>query len=102
MVRKVKRYGLSMAVTHWNAPYGSVVSVDDLAESLRHGEIRTSSENVAAILSYLFIELEVRPVMRCAMAAGATMPKANQLHLSMLEQGSPACPEWESSLRDLL
>ncbi len=91
-----------MVVAHLNAPYGPVVCADDLAGSLAHGEIRAASAQAAAILSYLFIEVEPRLVMRCAMEAGATLPIANQLYSDTLKSGVPRSALWESSVMDIL
>ena len=94
--------GLSLAVTHLNAPYGSVVCTGDLMESLSHGQLRASSIKAAAILSYLFVEVEPRLVMRCAMESGASFPMANQLYMETVKGGAPRSAPWESSIKNLL
>ena len=96
------QHGLSMAVTHLNAPYGAIVCARDLVDSLSHGELRAASAKATAILSYLFIEVEPRLVMRCAIESGSSLPKANQLYSDTIKSGAPRSALWESSIKDLL
>lgn len=85
-----------------NAPYGPIVTTGDLADSLSHGELRAASIKAAAILSYLFIEVEPRLVMQCAMESGSSLPLANQLYAATIKGGAPRSTLWESSIKDLL
>ena len=96
------QHGLSMAVTHLNAPYGAIVCASDLIESLSQGELRAASAKAAAILSYLFVEVEPRLVMQCAMESGSSLPMANQLYSNTIKGGAPRSALWESSIKDLL
>lgn len=96
------QHGISMAVAHLNAPYGEIVSPGDLIESLSQGELRAASPKAAAILSYLFVEVEPRLVMRCAMESGSSLPMANQLYSDTIKGGAPRSALWESSVKALL
>ena len=96
------QHGISMAVTHLNAPYGAIVSPGDLIESLSQGELRAASPKAAAILSYLFVEVEPRLVMQCAMESGSSRPLANQLYSDTIKGGAPRSALWESSIKALL
>ncbi len=91
-----------MAVTHLNAPYGSIVCPGDLIDSLRQGELRAASPKAAAVLSYLFVEVEPRLVMKCAVESGSTLMMANRLYLCTIQEGAPRSAPWESSVKDLL
>ena len=96
------QHGIAMAVTHLNAPYGAIVSPSDLIESLSQGGLRAASPKAAAILSYLFIEVEPQLVMRCAMESGSSLLKANQLYSDTIKGGAPRSALWESSIKALL
>lgn len=91
-----------MAVTHLNAPYGAIVCASDLIESLSHGELRANSAKAAAILSYLFVEVEPRLVMQCAMESGSSLSLANKLYSDTIKSGAPRSASWESSIKDRL
>lgn len=97
-----QQHGISMAVTHLNAPYGAIVCATDLIESLIQGELRAASPKAAAILSYLFVEVEPRLVMQCAMESGSSLPIVNQLYLDTIKGGAPRSALWESSITALL
>lgn len=98
----LQQHGISMAVTHLNAPYGAIVCARDIIDSLSQGELRAASSKAAAILSYLFVEVEPRLVMQCAMESGSSLPMANQLYSNTIKGGAPRSPLWESSIKDLL
>lgn len=97
-----QQHGISMAVTHLNAPYGAIVCANNLIESLSQGELRAASPKAAAILSYLFVEVEPRLVMQCAMESGSSLPMVNQLYSDTIRGGAPRSAPWESSIKALL
>jgi hypothetical protein len=54
-----------MAVTHMNAPVGSVLTIEQLAKAFRTGSVDaiTDSPTAAALVSYLFVELDAKLIV---------------------------------------
>ncbi len=94
--------GLQLAVTHLNVPVGPVVTEDDLALALRAGSVAGLADKVAAVLSYLFVELDPALIARCAREAGSDIRRANQLYEESLQAHLPRVPRWEQSVEHLV
>jgi hypothetical protein len=94
--------GLELAVTHLNAPVGAVVTVEHLAQALRSGSVAGLDERVAAVIAYLFVELNPGLIARCAYEAGSDLRRANELYKESLADHLPRVPDWESSIAHLI
>ncbi len=94
--------GLELAVTHLNAPVGPIVAVEHLAQALRAGSVAGLDKRTAAIVSYLFVELDPGLIARCAYEAGADLRRANELYKESLADYLPRVPDWENAIAHLL
>lgn len=94
--------GLQLAVTHLNVPVGPVVTEHDLARALQAGSVAGLDDKVAAVLSYLFIELDPALIARCAREAGSDLRHANELYKESLQAHLPRVPRWEQAVEHLL
>ena len=70
---------LSLVVTHLNAPYGRIVTTDDLADALRQGTAyaRSRSRSASAIILSMFVESSVKQIVQCASEACADLARVN-------------------------
>ena len=95
---------LGLAVTHLNAPVGAVLTIAQLTDALRAGSINVVSDSptAAAIISYLFVELNPRLISLCAREAGADLHHVNMLYKEALAHSLPRVPEWENAVEYLL
>ena len=84
-----------MIATHLNAPYGKIVSEQDVAHSLQKGMLSASTENANAILEALFTEVSPELILACAKQVQASFESVNQLYRQTLERGVIRNPEWE-------
>ncbi len=94
--------GLQLAVTHLNVPVGPVVTEDDLARALSAGSIAGFDDKVAAVLSYLFVEIDPALIARCVTEAGSDLRRANALYEESLRAHVPRVPQWERAVEHLL
>lgn len=101
-VRAMSASGLQLAVTHLNVPVGPLVTEDDLARALQAGSVAGFDEKIAAVLSYLFVELDPALIARCAREAGSDLRRANELYKESLEAHLPRIPQWEKAVEHLL
>ena len=69
----------SLIATHLNAPYGPVVTAQDVAESLRRGTLSASTHEANAILEALFIECEPSLIERAAAELGVPLDRVRDL-----------------------
>jgi hypothetical protein len=95
--------GLGIAVTHLNAPYGKVVTEEQLALALRSGTVHMEGipYKSGAIITSLFTESTPNLIMRCIKDAGATIESAQALYLETTKDWY-RCPEWEEAVQHLL
>lgn len=83
---------ISMIATHLNAPYGAVVTADDVAASIAAD---TSANNEAnEILCAMFIECDKALIERAARELGVSAETLNALYADSLERGMHAVP-WQ-------
>jgi hypothetical protein len=94
--------GLRVAVTHLNAPVGAIVTVEHLVQALRAGSVQGLDARAAAVLSYLFLELEPALIARCVREAGSDLRRANDLYNETLADKLPRNPRWEEAIAHLL
>lgn len=91
-----------LITSHLNAPYGAVVDVSDLVVSLCAGRLAAGSPQANAVLSYLFIEIEPRLIITCALEVGASWASVHALYGDTLAHAAPQSRQWESSVKGLL
>lgn len=94
---------LGLAVTHMNASVGSVLTVEQLTNALRAGSINAiDSPTSAAVVSYLFVELDPRLIVLCAYEAGSDVAHANMIYQESLLNAMPRVHAWEKSIEYIL
>lgn len=93
---------LDLAVTHLNAPFGQIVKKMDLQRALMTGSLREVASQAAAILSYMFVELDPQLILRCVNELRAGLPKAHQLYHETLEANAPRSEKWERAVAHLV
>jgi hypothetical protein len=94
--------GLMLAVTHLNASVGAIVTVEHLVKALRAGTVEGLDARTAAVLSYLFLELEPALVARCVREAGSDLRRANELYKETLAGKLQRNPRWEEAIAHLI
>jgi hypothetical protein len=99
-----KQESLGLAVAHLNASVGSVLTVEQLAKALRAGttDVIADAPTAAALVSYLFTELEPKLIVLCAREADSDVRHADMLYREGLAQAMPRVPAWENSIRYLV
>ena len=99
-----KSKNLNLAVTHLNAPVGSVLTVAQLANALRAGSVGAINElSAAALVGYLFVELDPQLIVLCAYEAGTDAAHAHRMYQEgRLLHAMPQVPNWENAIEYLL
>jgi hypothetical protein len=92
----------ALITSHLNAPFGAVLSAQDVAQSLCFGKLCAKTGQANALLAYLFVETEPRLIATCAREVGSSLVNANQLYLDTLAHHAPRCPQWERAVQELL
>lgn len=88
---------LDLVVTHLNAPYGDLVSVEDLAAVLVGGTTKGVAERApaaAGVLGRMFVEVSPALIGRCMVAAGATFTSVGALYAESIAHCGRV-PAWE-------
>lgn len=98
----MKGSALEIAVTHLNVPVGDILTVEQLAQALRTGTVAGLEPKPAALVSYLFIELEPHVIAMCAAEVGASLRTVNQLYEESLRDHIPRVPAWEQAVAHLI
>jgi hypothetical protein len=95
---------LGLAVAHLNASVGSILTVDQLAKALEAGTTKVlfDAPTAAALVSYLFVEVEPKLVVQCTQEVGTDVLHANMLYCESLRQDLPRVPQWESAIMYLI
>lgn len=95
---------LGLAVTHLNAPVGDCLTAAQLADVLRAGTVAplANAPAAAALLRFLFVELDPRLIVLCAYEAGTDVAHANMIYQENLRHTMPRVPAWEKSIAYLL
>jgi hypothetical protein len=94
--------GLMLAVTHLNASVGAAVTVEHLMHALRTGSVDGLDARTAAVVRYLFVELEPALIARCVREAGSDLSRANELYKETLTGNLPRNPRWEQAIAYLI
>lgn len=95
---------IKLAVAHMNVPFGSELQEAQLVRALRSGKLADANlePEAAALISYLFVELEPRTIANCVLEAGSTLRQANELYIDSLSKSSPRSIQWEQAVEHLL
>lgn len=91
-------HSATLITAHLNAPFGAVLSAQDVTESLRVGRLAAKTAQANAVLGYLFVETEPRLIAACALESGTSLACAHQLYLDTLDHQAPRSPQWESAI----
>lgn len=87
-----------LIATHMNAPYGRVVSAEDIVASLHAGHLCASTKAGNEILSALFVEVEPRLIMRCAAQEQVPASTVQKLYEDTIRVGLMPVPAWEEAV----
>lgn len=94
---------LDLAVTHLNAPVGRVLTRDDLESALLAGSLSPIYRpEAAALVAYMFVELDPQLIIRCVNELRSGLLKANSLYQETLKAKAPRAISWEKAVRHLL
>lgn len=88
--------------THLNAPVGAVLLESDVLNALKKGCLCAASNKANAVLAGMFVEVEPRLIVQCALEANSNAKVANLLYLDTLSHASPRCPQWEAAMEFML
>lgn len=93
---------LKLAVGHLNAPYGQVLTVDQLAQAFTAGTFQAITDQAASsVARQIFVELDARIIYICATEAGSKVSDANNLYLEALTCSLPRVEAWEQLVRQI-
>jgi hypothetical protein len=87
-----------MIATHMNVPYGPVISVQDVEDSIRAGRFIGHTADAHGILSFLFVECERSLIERAAHELGVPLERLTDLYRDSLRLGCHPMPEWENHI----
>ena len=87
----------SLIATHLNAPYGEIVSAEDVIASLRSGCFAAASDEANGILEALFTEVSPDLILQCAAQVDAPLERVAHLYKMALELGVMRSPAWEDA-----
>lgn len=85
-----------MIATHLNAPYGKVISEQDVIDSLRGGNFLADNKVANAILSAIFLENSIDLILRCAREVNAPIESVNRLYKESINLTGHPCADWEN------
>ena len=89
----------SLIATHMNAPYGRIVSAEDVVASFKSGVFAASSKEANDILEALFIEVSPDLILKCAEQIQVPVEMASHLYQAALDRGLMHSPAWENAVR---
>ena len=87
----------SLIATHLNAPYGEIVSADDVIASLKSGHLSASTKEANGILEALFTEVPPDLILKCADQVQAPLESVNHLYQVTLTLGLMRSQAWEDA-----
>ena len=87
----------SLIATHMNAPYGRILSAQDVVASLQSGHLSASTGHANDLLAALFIEVEPSLILQCAAQESVSLEAVNQLYAQTLGLGGMKSPAWEEA-----
>lgn len=88
----------SLIATHMNAPYGQIVSAQDVVASLQCGHLSGSTGDANDLLAALFIEVEPSLILQCAAQESVSLKAVNQLYAETLGRGGIKSLAWEEAV----
>lgn len=88
----------SLIANHMNAPYGKIVSEEDIVASFENGKLSASNESADGILGPLFNEKEPSLISRCERELGVTLQTVNDLYGDVLKKGFCSSPALENAV----
>jgi hypothetical protein len=92
-------HALDMLVTHLNAPYGEVVTRDDVLGVLRVGEAALPHDRAtASVLGSLFDECSPKLVERACDETQVPLHQAAAAYASLVRLGARRVPAWDARL----
>jgi hypothetical protein len=93
---------LDMIAAHLNAPYGALVSADDVLAVLRHGGDALGSHDraVASILGSLFDECRPGLIEHACNEAGVSEREAAAAYVALVALGARRVPAWDDRALD--
>ena len=89
----------SLIATHMNAPYGRIVSAEDVVASFKSGVFAASSKEANDILEALFIEVSPDLILKCAEQIQVPVEMVNHLYQAALDRGLMHSHAWENAAR---
>lgn len=87
--------GVYLIATHMNAPYGPVVSVEDVERSVMAGRFEGHTADAYGILAWMFVECEKSLIERAASELGVPSQRLQDLYQDSLRLGMHRMPDWE-------
>ena len=81
----------------WRSRYRRALDAE-----LRAGSVEGLDARTAAVVSYLFVELEPALIARCVREAGSDLSRANELYKETLTGNLPRNPRWEEAVAHLV
>lgn len=92
-----------MVVGHLNAPYGPVVTAEDLAAAMSQGRIdAVASPKGRALVASMFIECAPHSIAAAALEVGAGLENLASLYRSCVESGEARSAAWERAMDELV
>jgi hypothetical protein len=86
-----------MIATHMNAPYGPVVTPDDVVASLRRGAFCAATDDANAILAAMFVECSRSLIERAGAELGVPAERLQALYRESLRMGLMPVQEWTTA-----
>ncbi|WP_371436199.1 hypothetical protein [Polaromonas sp.] len=94
---------IPVAVAHLNAPYGQILTAEDLTAALRAGSFtKMAHPSGSDIAAAMFIELEPEQLLACVNEVGGTLRGLQGLYEESLSRGLARVPGWEQTAEQLL
>ncbi|CAB5713652.1 Uncharacterised protein [Delftia tsuruhatensis] len=88
----------SLIATHMNAPYGRVLSAQDVVVSLQQGHLSAACGDANDILAMLFTEVDPSLILQCAAQENVPLASVNRLYEETLCLGGMKSAAWEQTV----
>lgn len=94
---------VDLIVGHLNAPYGTVVTAEDVAAALSQGRIdAVVNPEGRALVASMFIECAPHSIAAAALEVGAGLENVASLYRSCVESGEARSSAWEGAMGELV
>ncbi len=87
----------SLIANHMNAPYGRIITAEDVALSFQVGRLAAHSDKANGLLAGFFNEIEPSLILRCAKETNTSLATVAMLYQQILDLGFMPSPEWEAT-----